>query len=110
MKVKEPGPGGLRIKSLPLNLSWAESFVLRYPDAYERLLMDVVRGNLALFMQREEVEKAWEWVDTLLAARSEDDSPLESYPAGTDGPTNSAVMLAKDKRRWLDEAGSTSMK
>lgn len=110
MKVKEPGPGGLRIKSLPLNLSWAESFVLRYPDAYERLLMDVVRGNLALFMQREEVEKAWEWVDTLLAAWSEDDSPLESYPAGTDGPTNSAVMLAKDKRRWLDEAGSTSMK
>ena len=110
MKVKEPGPGGLRIKSLPLNLSWAQSFLIRYPDAYERLLMDVVRGNLSLFMRREEVEKAWEWVDTLLAAWSDDDSAIDTYPAGTDGPTSSAVLLAQEKRRWLDDAGSTSLK
>ena len=109
LKIKEPGPGGLRIKSLPLNLSWADSFALRYPDAYERLLMDVVRGNLGLFMRRDEVETAWQWVDTLLAAWAEDDSDIEGYPAGTDGPTSSAVMLAQDKRRWLDEKGSTSI-
>lgn len=57
VQIKEPGPGGLRVKSLPLNLSYAESFLIRYPDAYERLLMDIVRGNLSLFMRREEVEQ-----------------------------------------------------
>ena len=50
LQIKEPGPGGLRVKSVPLDFSYAETFTLRYPDAYERLLMDVVRGNLALFM------------------------------------------------------------
>ena len=48
MQVKEPGPGGLKLRSLPLDLSYAKSFAtVSYPDAYERLLMDVVRGNLA---------------------------------------------------------------
>ena len=110
MKVKEPGPGGLRIKSLPLNLSWAESFLIRYPDAYERLLMDVVRGNLSLFMRRDEVEKAWDWADTLLAAWSEDTSALDEYPAGVDGPTSAAVLLARDNVKWLDDTGTTSLK
>ncbi len=109
LKIKEPGPGGLRIKSLPLNLSWAENFMLRYPDAYERLLMDVVRGNLALFMRREEVENAWDWVDTLLAAWAEDDSDLESYPAGTDGPSKAAVLLARDDRKWMDNSSSSGI-
>lgn len=110
LKIKEPGPGGLRIKSLPLNLSWAENFMVRYPDAYERLLMDVVRGNLGLFMQREEVEQAWRWVDSLLAAWNDDSSELDTYPAGTDGPTSAAVLLARDGIKWLDASGGTSLK
>ncbi|MEZ6024072.1 MAG: hypothetical protein R3C16_11820 [Hyphomonadaceae bacterium] len=56
------------MKSVPLNLSFADAFTLRYPDAYERLLMDVVRGNLSLFMRRDEVDAAWSWTDDLLAA------------------------------------------
>jgi glucose-6-phosphate 1-dehydrogenase len=106
LQIKEPGPGGLRIKSLPLNLSWADNFMVRYPDAYERLLMDVVRGNLALFMRREEVETAWEWVDSLLAAWKDDPRPIEAYPAGSDGPSAAVVLLAKDGRYWkaLDPA------
>ena len=110
MKVKEPGPGGLRIKSLPLNLSWADTFMKRYPDAYERLLMDVVRGNLSLFMRREEVETAWSWVDTLLEAWNDADQSIDQYQAGSDGPTSAAVLLARDKRRWLDETGTTSIR
>lgn len=102
MQVKEPGPGGLRLKSLPLNLSYADNFLLRYPDAYERLLMDVVRGNLALFMRRDEVEAAWSWVDNLLAAWKEGDQPLESYPAGTSGPLQSAILMDRDGRTWWD--------
>ncbi|PHR92928.1 MAG: glucose-6-phosphate dehydrogenase [Robiginitomaculum sp.] len=102
MQIKEPGPGGLHIKSLPLNLSYAENFMLRYPDAYERLLMDVVRGNLALFMRRDEVESAWSWVDNLLAAWAEADQPLEPYVAGTQGPLQAAMLMDRDGREWWE--------
>ncbi|HRJ00295.1 MAG TPA: glucose-6-phosphate dehydrogenase [Hyphomonas sp.] len=103
VQIKEPGPGGLRVKSLPLNLSYAESFTLRYPDAYERLLMDIVRGNLSLFMRREEVEAAWRWVDGLIEAWDASGYAPEPYPAGTDGPLSSAVMMDRDGRSWWGE-------
>ncbi|MGB2573630.1 MAG: glucose-6-phosphate dehydrogenase, partial [Henriciella sp.] len=100
VQIKEPGPGGLRIKSLPLNLSYAENFTLRYPDAYERLLMDVVRGNLSLFMRADEVEAAWAWVDQLIAAWNTSSAPLDSYAAGSEGPTSSSVLMDRDGRKW----------
>lgn len=102
VQIKEPGPGGLRIKSLPLNLSYAENFLVRYPDAYERLLMDVVRGNLALFMRRDEVEAAWEWIDGIVEAWSEAPSAPDGYAAGSEGPVASAVLMDRDGRRWWD--------
>lgn len=103
MQVKEPGPGGMRLKYLPLDLSYAENFTVRYPDAYERLLMDVVRGNLALFMSRTEVEAAWRWVDNLLAMWEQTDQNLEHYAAGTQGPLQSAMLLDRDKREWWEQ-------
>ncbi|MFN7055556.1 glucose-6-phosphate dehydrogenase [Hyphomonas sp.] len=103
VQIKEPGPGGLRVKSLPLNLSYAESFTLRYPDAYERLLMDIVRGNLSLFMRRDEVEAAWRWVDGLINAWEEARYAPEPYPAGSDGPLSSAMMMDRDGRQWWKE-------
>jgi len=102
VQIKEPGPGGLRIKSLPLDLSYAENFTTRYPDAYERLLMDVVRGNLSLFMRRDEVEAAWGWVDGLLDAWDDIDEPLETYPAGSNGPHAADYLLRKDDRAWWE--------
>lgn len=102
MQVKEPGPGGLHLKSLPLNLYYAENFELRYPDAYERLLMDVVRGNLALFMRRDEVEAAWRWVDQLLASWAQVEHPLETYQAGTQGPLQAAMLMDRDNRSWWE--------
>ena len=102
MQIKEPGPGGLRIKSLPLDLSYAENFTTRYPDAYERLLMDVVRGNLSLFMRRDEVEAAWTWVDGLLDAWDELDEPLATYSAGSNGPSDADFLLRKDDRAWWE--------
>ena len=101
VQIKEPGPGGLRVQSLPLNLSYAETFQVRYPDAYERLLMDVVRGNLALFMRREEVEEAWEWVDGLLESWSAAITPVFTYSAGLeDGPVEARMLLRQDGRDW----------
>ncbi len=102
LNIKEPGPGGLRVKEVPLNLSYAEEFAVRYPDAYERLLMDVARGNLALFMRREEVEAAWTWADALLEAWADDKSEPQSYAAGSNGPLASALLLDRDGRAWWD--------
>jgi len=104
VQIKEPGPGGLRIKSLPMDLTYAETFGgVRYPDAYERLLMDVVRGNLALFMRREEVEAAWSWVDSLIDAWQRSDVPVCTYQAGLeDGPVEARLMLRRDGRDWWE--------
>jgi glucose-6-phosphate 1-dehydrogenase len=102
MEIKEPGAGGLRLKTLPLNLSYADNFTVRYPDAYERLLMDVVRGNLSLFMRRDEVEAAWRWVDGIIDAWAETDQRISLYPAGSDGPDAANFMLEQLGDRWSD--------
>jgi len=59
--TKEPGPGGFRLHDIPLDMAFAErqDAGWRMPDAYERLLMDVVRGDQTLFMRGDEVEAAW---------------------------------------------------
>ena len=104
MQVKEPGPGHMTLRSIPLDLYYARSFsTLKYPDAYERLLMDVVRGNLALFMGLEEVMAAWSWTDGLLSAWKQADQKLEHYAAGTDGPLQASLLLDRDGRAWWDD-------
>ncbi len=105
LMTKDPGPGGVRLRYVPLNLSYADHFTKDYPDAYERLLMAVVRGNLSLFMRGDEVEAAWRWVDRLIGAWGEGATELLPYAAGTDGPTKAALLLAQDDREWFD-AGS----
>lgn len=102
MMSKEPGPGGFKLKSLPLNLSFSEAFSLRYPDAYERLLMEVLRGNPALFMRRDEVESAWRWIDQIIDAWDTTNQKPESYLAGSWGPTEAALLLDRDQREWHD--------
>lgn len=102
LEIKEPGAGGLRLKTLPLNLSYADNFTVRYPDAYERLLMDVVRGNLSLFMRRDEVEAAWRWCDGILEAWAQTQQEVSYYPAGSDGPNAAREMLANQNNAWSD--------
>ena len=102
LEIKEPGAGGMRLKTLPLNLTYAESFTVRYPDAYERLILEVVRGNLSLFMSRDEVHAAWEWVDGILEAWEATGQRLELYAAGTNGPDEASDLLEADGREWAD--------
>ena len=102
--IKDPGPGGMRLKQIPLDMSFAETFNARHPDAYERLLMDVIRGNATLFMRRDEVEAAWSWVDPILNAwKASHDAP-KGYTSGTWGPSASVAMIERDGRSWVDEA------
>jgi glucose-6-phosphate 1-dehydrogenase len=102
LMIKDPGPGGMRLRHVPLDMSFAESFGVRSVDAYERLLMDVVRGNQTLFMRRDEVEAAWAWVDPILEAwRSGGEMP-KLYTAGTWGPAASVALIERDGRTWHD--------
>ena len=66
--IKEPGPGGMRLQHVPLDMSFAKTFATPSPEAYERLLMDAVRGNASLFMRRDEVEAAWSFIDPIREA------------------------------------------
>jgi glucose-6-phosphate 1-dehydrogenase len=70
--IKEPGPGGMRLidrcrSTCPLPMPWAMTAMTDAPDAYERLIMDVIRGNQTLFMRGDEVEAAWAWTDPIIA-------------------------------------------
>ena len=105
LTAKEPGPGGIRLKPVSLDLSYASAFGRRTPEAYERLLMDVVRGNPTLFMRRDEVEAAWTWVEPILdawqAADAAGQRPLP-YPAGSTGPDAADALLGRDGRSWQE--------
>lgn len=98
--AKEPGPGGFDLRPVSLNLSFAETFGVRYPDAYERLLMEVLRGNPALFMRRDEVEAAWDWIDGIIESWQASKQKVNSYVSGSWGPTESSMMLDRDGRAW----------
>ena len=98
--IKDPGPGGMRLRQIPLDMSFAQSFDGRAPDAYERLIMDVVRGNQTLFMRRDEVEAAWDWIDPILNAWQENRQEAQGYTAGTWGPSASIALVERDGRTW----------
>jgi glucose-6-phosphate 1-dehydrogenase len=98
--IKDPGPGGMRLRHMPLDMSFADAFDVRNPDAYERLILDVIRGNQTLFMRRDEVEAAWAWIDPVLKAWETADQPVQQYTAGTWGPSASIALIERDGRTW----------
>ncbi len=102
--TKEPGPGGFRLREFPLDMSFAEELGESWtmPDAYERLLMDVVRGNQTLFMRRDEVEASWAWIDPIIEAWHDAGEAPERYHIGGIGPTAANKLLAEDGRSWRE--------
>ncbi|MTH96231.1 glucose-6-phosphate dehydrogenase [Roseibium sp. RKSG952] len=101
--IKDPGPGGMRLRKVPLDMSFADAFKIRNPDAYERLIMDVIRGNQTLFMRRDEVDAAWAWIDPILAAWNASKDMPRNYTAGTWGPSASIALIERDGRTWAEE-------
>jgi glucose-6-phosphate 1-dehydrogenase len=92
----------MRLRSVPLDMSFAAAFQVRNPDAYERLVLDVVRGNQTLFMRRDEVEAAWSWVGPILSAWSNATELPKPYTAGGWGPSAAIALIERDGRTWLD--------
>lgn len=106
LMIKDPGPGGMRLQLVPLDMSFAKAFGVRNPDAYERLLMDVVRGNQTLFMRRDEVEAAWNWIDPVLEAWASSPELPKHYTSGTWGPSAAVALIEREGRTWHDDGGT----
>ena len=100
LMIKEPGPGGMRLQHVPLDMSFAKTFNGPSPDAYERLLMDAVRGNASLFMRRDEVEAAWRFIDPIREAWAQSREAPKPYAAGGWGPPSSIALIERDGRTW----------
>jgi glucose-6-phosphate 1-dehydrogenase len=74
------------------------------PEAYERLIMDVIRGNQTLFMRGDEVEAAWAWVDPIIAAWNEAGTRPHPYDAGGAGPIEAYKLTSADGHLWREIA------
>lgn len=101
--IKDPGPGGMRLRAVPLDMAFRETFAGHNADAYERLLMDVIRGDATLFMRRDEVAAAWDWIDPILDAWKRTPELVHAYTAGTWGPTASIALIERDARTWHED-------
>jgi glucose-6-phosphate 1-dehydrogenase len=102
MMVKEPG-SGMTLHPVKLGLDLQQSSDKRRAEAYERLLMDVIKGRLTHFMRRDELEAAWMWVEPILEGwRTLDDKP-RAYSAGSWGPAASSALMARENLSWFEE-------
>ena len=102
LKAKEPGEG-IHLSDVMLNLDFAEASTSRRVEAYERLLLDAMRGDLTLFVRDDELGAAWDWVDPIMSAWRTDTEGLKSYISGSWGPAASSYLLAQYGSSWGEE-------
>jgi glucose-6-phosphate 1-dehydrogenase len=95
---KVPGTA-MEIRDVNMDFAYGGSFTEASPEAYERLILDVLLGDPPLFPRHEEVELSWKILDPILAHWARTGRP-ESYPSGGWGPASSDKMLARDGRTW----------
>jgi glucose-6-phosphate 1-dehydrogenase len=101
-EAKEPG-AGMRTRSVDMDFHYADDFASEaLPEAYERLLLDAMQGDAALFARADEIELAWGLVDPILDGWARPDAPpLAFYEQGSWGPAEADDLLARDGRAWL---------
>jgi glucose-6-phosphate 1-dehydrogenase len=97
--AKNPGET-MRLRPVDLRLDMMESVKTPQLDAYERLLTDVIKGNLTLFMRRDELDAAWRWVDPIRDAWAQSEERPRGYTAGSWGPQASSSLIARDGYAW----------
>jgi glucose-6-phosphate 1-dehydrogenase len=107
-QTKVPG-AGMRTRSVDMDFNYKQDFGDdTLPDAYERLLLDAIQGEAALFARSDEIETAWRIVDPIIQAWTKTNNPpLFFYEAGEWGPVEAEQLMAKDNRRWHLRSGDT---
>jgi glucose-6-phosphate 1-dehydrogenase len=88
-----------QVQPVDMDFNYSDSFG-EVPEAYERLLLDVMRGDSTLFTRSDELEAAWQFVDPVLQRWKRKDHQPELYPAGSWGPKGAMQLLAKSGRMW----------
>lgn len=97
---KIPGPR-LRTYPVKMDFQYGSTFGDQSPEAYERLLLDVMAGNATLFMRRDAVEASWAWIEPIQQAwASSPTRGMAQYEAGTWGPAEADRLIEADGRRW----------
>ncbi|WP_339488128.1 glucose-6-phosphate dehydrogenase [Pseudomonas sp. EL_65y_Pfl2_R95] len=95
---------GMQLRSGPLQLSFSDTYQsARIPDAYERLLLEVIGGNQNLFVRKDEIEHAWHWCDQLIAGWKRLGDKPKPYAAGSWGPMASIALITRDGRAWYGD-------
>ena len=94
---------GMKLRQTDLSFQYLEQFRGPMPEAYQRLLLDVIHGDASLFTRADEVELAWTLIDPIQAAWAEGgEPPLAFYEAGDWGPPLAAAWIARQDREWFD--------
>ncbi|MBA3590157.1 glucose-6-phosphate dehydrogenase [Methylibium sp.] len=102
INTKTPGDS-MRLSPKLLNLALRDTREARRLDAYERLLMDVVRGRLALFVRRDELEAAWAWIEPIRDGWDRSGEAPKGYTSGTWGPAASSALVGRFGCAWHEE-------
>lgn len=97
--AKIPGPS-MRIRPVNMEFLYGTSFLSQSPEAYERLILDAMRGDATLFTRNDEVVAQWAIIDPILQAWGAADGALPRYDAGSAGPREADELLARDGRAW----------
>ncbi len=98
---KKPGMNDVKLAQVPLNLSLGDTFgQSRRRIAYERMLLDVLRNNSALFVRRDEVEAAWQWIDGIIDGWRSTGQKVKPYTAGSWGPSAAIAMTERNGHSW----------
>jgi len=102
MSINTKLPGAkLRIQPVEMDFGYQSTFDEQSPEAYERLLLDVMEGDATLFMRRDEVEASWTWIKNIQESWGREDIHwLPEYAAGTAGPVEADKLIEGNHRKW----------
>uniref|UniRef100_A0A383VN43 Glucose-6-phosphate 1-dehydrogenase n=1 Tax=Tetradesmus obliquus TaxID=3088 RepID=A0A383VN43_TETOB len=105
LKINNKVPGlGLRLEQTRLDLQYQQQYQVELPDAYERLLLDVVNGDKRLFIRYDELQAAWDLYTPVLHELERSQAAPELYPYGSRGPLGAHYLAARHNVRWGDLA------
>ena len=97
--AKVPG-NQMEVRDVTMDFGYGRAFTESSPEAYERLILDVLLGDPPLFPRHEEVELSWRILDPIERFWSKQKGAVEQYPAGTWGPAAADAMMQRDGRTW----------
>ncbi|MFL5929894.1 MAG: glucose-6-phosphate dehydrogenase, partial [Gaiellaceae bacterium] len=97
--AKVPGLG-VKLRTVHMDFVYGGAFQVEMPEAYERLILDAMRGDATLFTRSDEVDEQWAIIDAIVAAWKRDRPAFPNYAAGTWGPPSADELLHRDGRSW----------